>query len=312
MAEIVVDTYKLNLYAQRLSSVNSRIVRLDRRLDALYTRAGFLGMWNLMQADALMCCSWKLIRCQNYLEQTAVDFDQVEKILLGQDPTNFKEIVVGKVVNIPEVKVSNEKDSDERSWFAKFINNDLKISDSVLHGEKRGEGEIWGIGTSGAISGSILTGEASIKNRASWGFKDKDGNWDFKSFGFSIEANASGAVAQGEAKGNIGDLHGKISGKAITGTVQGEAKFTIYDDGEFNPSVSICAKAEGSVLQGDAVVGFGTDQYGIYAKADGDVLHAEAEAKTGVGYIGKDKEGNSVYGASAEASAMASVAQGKV
>jgi len=313
MADIIVDTYKLNQYAQRIATVNSRISRLDRRLDSLYWRVGLQGLWNLMQADALTCYSWRLVRCQSYLEQTAADFESVEKVLLGQDPANFKGFIVGGVVTTAGVTSSTKtSDENERSWFAKFINNDLKTSGSVLSGEKTGEGELWGISTAGTVSGAILTGDASIKSRASWKFKDKDGKWDFKSFGISTEAKASGAVAKGEVEGNLGYLHGKASGKAITGAVKGEAKFTLYDDGELNPSLSIGAKAEGSVLQGDAEVGFGTDQYGVYAKADGDLLHAEAEAKAGVGYLGKDEKGNATYGASAEASAMASVAQGKV
>lgn len=313
MADIIVDTYKLNQYAQRIATVNSRISRLDRRLDSLYWRVGLQGLWNLMQADALTCYSWRLVRCQSYLEQTAADFESVEKVLLGQDPANFKGVIVGGVVTTAGVTSSTKtSDENERSWFAKFINNDLKTSGSVLSGEKTGEGELWGISTAGTVSGAILTGDASIKSRASWKFKDKDGKWDFKSFGISTEAKASGAVAKGEVEGNLGYLHGKASGKAITGAVKGEAKFTLYDDGELNPSLSIGAKAEGSVLQGDAEFGFGTDQYGVYAKADGDLLHAEAEAKAGVGYLGKDEKGNATYGASAEASAMASVAQGKV
>lgn len=313
MADIIVDTYKLNQYAQRISAVNSRINSLDRRIDALYSRVGLLDLWNLMQSDILICYSWRLLRCQSYLEQTALDFEGTERLILGEDPANFKGIVVGGVVTTAgatsSAKTSNE---DERSWFAKFINNDLKTSGSVLSGKKTGEGELWGINTAGAVSGAILAGDASIKSRASWKFKDKDGNWDFKSFGISTEAKASGAVAKGEVEGNLGYLHGKASGKAITGAVKGEAKFTLYDDGKLNPSLSIGAKAEGSVLQGDAEVGFGTDQYGVYTKADGDLLHAEAEAKAGIGYIGKDKDGNATYGASAKASAMASVAQGKV
>lgn len=313
MADIIVDTYKLDRYAQRIAAVNSRINRLDRRMDSLYTRVGLLGLWNLMQADALTCYSWRLVRCQSYLEQTAADFESVERVLLGQDPANFRGVIVGGIITTAGVTSSAKtSDEDERSWFAKFINNDLKTSGSVLSGEKTGEGKLWGISTAGTVSGAILTGDASIKSRASWKFKDKDGNWDFKSFGISTEAKASGAVVKGEVEGNLGYLHGKASGKAITGAVKGEAKFTLYDDGKLNPSLSIGAKAEGSVLQGDAEVGFGTDQYGVYAKADGDLLHAEAEAKAGVGYLGKDKDGNATYGASAEASAMASVAQGKV
>lgn len=116
-------------------------------------------------------------------------------------------------------------------------------------------------------------------------------------FGLSTEAKAVGTVAKGEVKGNLGYLHGKAEGAAITGAILGEVKAIFWDDGKFNPSLFMGAKEEASVLQGEAKVGFGTDQYGIYAKADGDLLHAEAETKDGIGYIGKDKNGNAQYGA---------------
>lgn len=211
-----------------------------------------------------------------------------------------------------KLEETTDGEVDTLSGFAKFINNKLKVSGAVLSGELSGDGEFLGINTAGKIGGSILSGEAGIKSRMSWKFKDDDGNWDFKSWGLSTTASASGAVATGEVEGNLGYLHGKAEGKFLTGAVKGEAKCTLFDDGKFNPSLSLGASAEGSVLQGEAEVGFGTDQYGVFAKADGDVLHAEAEAKAGIGYIGTDKKGNSIYGASAEASAMASVAQGKV
>lgn len=213
---------------------------------------------------------------------------------------------------ILEKKIELTKDTESTSWFAKFVGNDLKTSGSVLSGEAKTEGDLWGIGTAGTASGALLTGEAGIKSNASWSFKDKDGNWDFKSFGLSTTASATGAVAKGEVKGNVGYLHGNASGKFITGAISGDAKMKLWDDGQWNPSLMIGAKAGVSVLQGEAKVGFGTDQYGIYAKADGDVLHAEAEAGAGVGYIGKDENGNAQYGAKAKASAMACVAQGKV
>ena len=50
MADLIVDTYKLNQYAGRLSSVNNKINQLDSRLDSLYWRVGLLGLWNLIQA----------------------------------------------------------------------------------------------------------------------------------------------------------------------------------------------------------------------------------------------------------------------
>lgn len=89
MADVIVDTYKLERYAQRIATVNSRINRLDRRLDSLYLRVGLLDLWNLMQADALTCYSWRLVRCQTYLQQIAAEFNQVDKELCGIDPLSF-------------------------------------------------------------------------------------------------------------------------------------------------------------------------------------------------------------------------------
>lgn len=92
MADIKVDTYKLNQYAQRIQQVNSRIARLDGRLNSLYWKVGLLDLWNLMQADAMTCYSWRLLRCQDYLYQTANDFESVEKILFELDPTDMKPV----------------------------------------------------------------------------------------------------------------------------------------------------------------------------------------------------------------------------
>lgn len=79
--QIIVDTFKLNNYAQRLSSINSRITELDGRLNNLYWQAGLLDLWNLMQANILTGYSWRLNRCANYLISTAADFNRVESEL---------------------------------------------------------------------------------------------------------------------------------------------------------------------------------------------------------------------------------------
>ena len=86
MADIIVDTYKLNVYAQRVATVNGRIKRLDQRINALYMR---VGLWNLIQAEALTGYSWRLLQCQSYLQQTALDFEGTEKLILGQDILKF-------------------------------------------------------------------------------------------------------------------------------------------------------------------------------------------------------------------------------
>ena len=309
MADIIVDTYKLNQCANRIADVNKRIVNLDRRMNTLYTKVGLSELWNLLQADRLTFYNWRLTRCQSYLLQTAADFEALEKSLANLDLTDFE---VGTAEAIADLLDKADDKKDERSWFAKFINNDLNASGSLISGEAGAAGEFLGIGVAGTASGSILTGEAGIESKISWEFTDEDGNLDFSEFGISTVAKATGSLAKGEVKGNLGYLNGRLSGEAITGTVQGEAKFALYEDGKFNPSLFFGAKAEGSVLHGEADVGFGTDQYGVHVNAEGDLLHAEAEAKAGVGYIGTDDDGNAMYGAAAEVSAMACLAQGEV
>lgn len=207
-------------------------------------------------------------------------------------------------------KYLDEFDSDDRSWFAKFINNDLKKEGSKYFAEASKAGKFLGISSAGTASGSFLYWKTDIKNKASLGFKD--GKWDIRSFGLSTKASATGALARGEVKGNWGLANGKASGEFLTGTISGESKATLWDDGKFNPSLMMKAKAEASALHGDAEGGIGNNQYGVKAKASGDLLYAEAEAEGGIGYIGKDKNGKDTYGASGKLGAMAGVAKGEI
>lgn len=89
MSDIIVDTYKLEEYAGRISEVNNRIDKLDEDLDGFYKKVGLPGLPNLIVADALTKYSRRLESCQEYLKQTARDFEKVEECLLGNDPTNF-------------------------------------------------------------------------------------------------------------------------------------------------------------------------------------------------------------------------------
>ncbi len=205
---------------------------------------------------------------------------------------------------------SNGTIDSEPSMFAKFINNDLKIEKDIIHEKLDGKQNWFGIDIEGNLEGGFLHGEAGIKNSASFKLYD-DGEFN-PAFEFVTAASIAGALAFGEASGNIGYLHGKVAGEFMTGGVSGEAKATLYEDGGFNPSLQIGAKAEASVASGEAEAGLGTDQYGIYANASGDVLHAEAEAKVGAGYLGTDEDGNKEYGVVAKAEAMACAAEGEV
>lgn len=90
MADIVVDTYKLRRYAERLSKVDYRIEYLEARLDRLYNEVGLLGLWNLVRVNALTGYCRRLKNCRSYLGQTASDFENAERTLLGLDPARFE------------------------------------------------------------------------------------------------------------------------------------------------------------------------------------------------------------------------------
>ena len=81
---IRVNTNTLRSYADRLYKVNQRIIKLDRRLDQLYTKVGLFDLWNLLQADLRTGYSWRLNRCTNYLNDTAYEFEEAERSISSQ------------------------------------------------------------------------------------------------------------------------------------------------------------------------------------------------------------------------------------
>lgn len=259
----------------------------------------------------------------------ATAFENTDKVLsilykTGIDVSSFPGGVASAVMNtalgiadsiggaVAGASAGEDLTEDERSWFAKLLNNELVAEGSVLGGEVSGDGTFLGFNTSGTASGDLLYGSAGLKGKASWGFDKSTGKWDFKKFGFGLDAFANASLAKGEVSGNVGYLHGKLGGSVGNVGVKAKANATLWDKDGFNPSLMIGAEASASVAHGEAEVGFGNDQYGIYTKADGDVLYASAEAGAGIGYLGVDKDGKKMYGAKAEAKAMACLAQGKV
>lgn len=81
---IQVNTSTLRSYADRLASVQKRIKKLDRRLDDLYTKVGLDDIGKLVKADALTGHNWKITGCINYLNDTASDFEKIEKKIAAQ------------------------------------------------------------------------------------------------------------------------------------------------------------------------------------------------------------------------------------
>ncbi len=81
---IHIDTGSLRGYADRLIKVNNRISKLDQRLDALYMQVGLRDLFKLIEVDALTGYSWRLNKCINYLNDTAADFESIERAIANQ------------------------------------------------------------------------------------------------------------------------------------------------------------------------------------------------------------------------------------
>lgn len=73
-----LNTEKMRTYSERLNNVNSRILKVDKRLDSLYWQVGLLDLWNLMQADLLTGYSVRVRACANALKNTADDYEKTE------------------------------------------------------------------------------------------------------------------------------------------------------------------------------------------------------------------------------------------
>ena len=236
---------------------------------------------------------------------TLVMSDQSEKARLLGGLFGAGSLLTG-AITLPPLITQCPNPEQERGWLARFFNNELKDSGSWLGtGPKTKTGTFLGFNTSGTAEGDLLYWETGIKNKSS--FKFKDGG----TFGLDTEASATGALAAGRVEGNIGLLHGDASGKVGAVTASGKVKATLWDDGKFDPSLSVGGKLSGSVLQGEVNGGFGNDQYDVHVGASGDLLHAEAEGEIGAGHF-KDKDGNDQYGVYGKVGGMASLAQGKV
>ena len=80
---IYVDIEQLRILAGRIYNVNNRLNVLDERLNSLYWQFGIRGLWNLINADILTGSSWKLTKCQNYMNNVADTFECAENDVIN-------------------------------------------------------------------------------------------------------------------------------------------------------------------------------------------------------------------------------------
>ncbi len=90
--EILVDTAKLERYADRVRSVNRRLAAVDRRLDNVYRHVRsiedfvFLAtrLRAILQIDIVTSYSWRLNRCESYLRETSTYFNDAERKIISK------------------------------------------------------------------------------------------------------------------------------------------------------------------------------------------------------------------------------------
>ena len=76
---IQLDTNAMKDYAYRLERVNQRLSNLDGRIKNLYYQVGLTDILRILNADFSVGYNNTLKRCSNYLNETANDFEQVER-----------------------------------------------------------------------------------------------------------------------------------------------------------------------------------------------------------------------------------------
>lgn len=231
--------------------------------------------------------------------------DQILKYLIVLYPS----FVMPNVVAIIK---STKSRMDTVSLTAKILSNIWNLPTNFLD-------EIIGDDSSGSlfhkdldnIKFDFLGYETKTDNKVTFTKKKNDGKLDPWSLYFEKSAELKGYLVKLYSEERNGILYGKSSVSAITGTAKGETKFTLFNKGDFSPSIALGASVAASVLQLMFEGGVGDEQFGARVKANVDLLYAKAEAGAKFGSLGKDEKGKELYGAEVKAGAMAAIAQVK-
>ena len=304
MPDIVLNTYNLKQYAQRIGNVNSRITRLDGRLKSLYSQVGLLGLFNLIQADAMTCFSWRLLRCQAYLNQTATDFENTENYINQFDPTNFR-YPTPTDVWLDYIRSNSGTWSSHRRNIQRLFRGTYGLG---LVGFGAVESALWLMHTDAwnAFWGGELSASA---DGSVWSISSEDGENYFK-------------VLNGEASASVEPEYGEYKNKKLKRVKKQDTidvpwqKDNLPDEKWYKKTGTILeASAEasiaGSVLEG-RIAG---DNGWAEGSVDGKFLTGEAHASAAAGFYvyEADKNGNvkRIFspGVSAEVGASVAVVQ---
>lgn len=87
---ILINTDKMEFYADRLRALNRRLYRLDHQMDRLYLTLGVLEIGKLYRADSFISYSRTIHKCVDYCEDTAKLFENAERKIAKKEPLTFQ------------------------------------------------------------------------------------------------------------------------------------------------------------------------------------------------------------------------------
>ncbi|MEE0863271.1 MAG: hypothetical protein U0L79_09840 [Lachnospiraceae bacterium] len=318
MSEIVVDTYKLSTYAQRISDVNIRIAKLDEQLKTLYKKIQIKDLVELVKIDAMLGYSVKLERCEKYLYKTAAEFDAVENLIQSLDPLKFKKPNWGQRTAI---SILAHKDYIYDYLIDKIKNSKYIRKNSIQIGGSEFflTDLIWAVNEnieeedSGNVEVQYMTCKTKeetettyFKYNNKFEFKyekgpgmtiNSDKGWSKeelaiieKKYEVGIEGSVISETYRAENDWGKGELNVDVfTGEAHAGAAAGLYMYKRDDNGKLVRYFSPGVRAEAGVscaaysMDANGRIGLGEDKnlLGVYGK--GELKAASGEAKAGVG-----------------------------
>jgi hypothetical protein len=286
---------EMDQYEQQLAQIASSILSIQNNLSFQVLSRAYISSQMKSIVQSVENNSQKMKSMKSSLEEAMKKYEENElKIIahtMGMDIGKLKELMNSGVPSAG----SGDSTGNNKSWMEKLLGGDLETEVAYKSGSVSGSGSFMGAATSGTLSGGVLGANAGVSVNSEWDISKGNA-------GAGAKAEATGYIAKGEANGSWGYLDGSAEASFVTGGTSAEAKFTLFDDGKFDPNVSAEVAASASVLNGEAEAKFGTEDYNVHVAGEGDVLTAEAKANFELG----------ADGVGAEAEVGAAVAKGEV
>ncbi len=132
---ILINTDKMEFYADRLRALNRRLYRLDHQMDRLYLTLGVLEIGKLYRADSFVSYSRTIHKCADYCDDTAKLFENAERKIAKKEPLTYQgfpskeeiRLFLNKVVSHKLTKedivltIARYAGIDEGNWYVELL-----------------------------------------------------------------------------------------------------------------------------------------------------------------------------------------------